>query len=155
MNKRILDILSYVMREIRDNSYEDIDLQLVVDILVEQGFSDQDISTAMSWLMHHGETIDRVLHGFPVGIPRPIWRQLNDLEKNAISPKAFGYLFHLRDLDILNDMEMENIIDRAVSLDINHIDVEDMQDLIAAVVLDFENSASQGYFQYTTTRLPH
>ena len=143
------------MREIRDNSFEDIDLQLVVDILLEQGFSDDEISTAMSWLMHHGETIDRVLQGYPAGVPRPVWRILNEMEKSAISPNAFGYLFHLRELELLNDMEMENIIDRAVSLQISHIDVEDMQDLIAAVVLDFENSASQGYFQYTTTRLPH
>jgi uncharacterized protein Smg (DUF494 family) len=155
MKKRILDILSFVIREIRDNSFDDIDLQLIVDILAEQGFSEQDISTAMSWLMHHGEAIDRILQGYPGVVPRPVWRQLNDLEKSAISPNAFGYLFHLRELKLLNDMEMEKIIDQAVSLQITHLNVEDMQDLIAAVVLDFEKSASQGYFQFTTTRLPH
>ena len=155
MNKRILEILTYVMREIRENSFEDLDLRLVLDILAEQGFSEDEISTAMSWLMNHGESIDRLLQGYPSSVPRPVWRLLNETEQHAISPKAFSYLFHLRELELLSDDVMERIIERAVSLRATQLTVDDMQDLIAAVVLDFENSASEGYFQFTSTRLPH
>ena len=155
MNKRILEILTFMMREIRENSFEDLDLHLILDILSEQGFSEEEISTAMSWFMHHGEIIDRLMQRYPSDVPRPVWRQLNETEQDAISPKAFSYLFHLRELELLSDNNMERIIERAVNLRTLHLSVDDMQDLIAAVVLDFEKNASDGYFQFTSTSLPH
>jgi uncharacterized protein Smg (DUF494 family) len=155
MNNHILDILALIMKEIQQSESEDLDLQLIIDILSEQGFSDDDISTAITWIMNNQNHIDRMIQGSPAGIPRPIWRHLNAGESNAISPRAYSYLFHLRELQLLSDDDMERIIERAVTLHISQIDIEDIQDLIAAVVLDFESSASDGYFQFTTTNLPH
>jgi len=155
MTKHIIEILSYVMKEIKENSFDEIDMQFIMDILAEQGFSDEDISSAMYWIMNHGENIDRLVQGSPDGVPKPVWRLLNERENDAISPSAFSYLFHLRELGLLSDDAMEKIIERATTLQLSQLDVEEMQDLIAAVVLDFENSASNGYFQFTATRLPH
>ncbi len=155
MNKRVLDILSIVMKEIRESFYGDIDLQLVMDILSDQGFTDDEISSAMNWLMSHGESIDRIIKGHPADVPKPVWRLLTHAEKEIISPEAYSYLFHLRELELLSDDEMERIIERAVSLQLPQLDVKEMQDLIAAVVLDFENSASEGFFQFNSTLLPH
>jgi uncharacterized protein Smg (DUF494 family) len=155
MNKRIIEILSYVIKEIKESSVDDIDLQFIVDVLAEQGFSDDDIENAMSWLNMNGETIDRIIQGPEYGLPKPVWRQLTEKEKESISPKAFSYLVHLRENDIVSDNAMETIIDRAMGLRLSALTVEEMQDLVAAVVLDFENSASNGYFQFTTNRLVH
>jgi len=155
MNKRVLDILSFVMKEIRENFFGDIDLQLIIDILSDQGFTDDEISSAMSWIMNHGESIDRIIKGHPADVPKPVWRLLTETEKDIISPEAYSYLFHLRELELLSDDEMERIIERAVSLQMSQLDVKEMQDLIAAVVLDFENSASEGFFQFNSTLLPH
>ena len=60
MDKRFLDVLTFVLNEIRENNDGDIDLQTVVDILEDEGFSEDEISSAMSWLMDHGEQLDRV-----------------------------------------------------------------------------------------------
>ncbi len=154
MNKRVLEILTYVMQEL-ETSFKDVDLQLVVDILSEQGFSEDEISVAMTWLLNNADQGVQVTNGQPPGIPRPLWRMLSETERNVISPKAFSYLFQLRELELLSDDIMENVIEKAVNLPSLYVDIEEMQDLIAAVVLDFENSASEGYFQYTVTRLPH
>jgi len=110
MNKRTLEIIAYMIREIRETSFDDIDLQLIMDILQEKGFSENEISAAMVWLVNHGETIDRMNKTGSSAVPRPVWRQLNEFERTAISPEAFGYLFHLRELNILNDDDMESII---------------------------------------------
>ena len=155
MNKRILEIIAYVMREIRETSLHDIDLQLLMDILLEKGFSEKEISAAMNWLMSHGETIDRMTKAKATPVPRPVWRQLIDYERNAISPEAFSYLFHLRELEILSDDDMESIIERAVNMKLPNLDVQDMQDIIVMVVLDFEQNASAGFFQFTANRLSH
>ncbi len=154
MNKRFLDILTFIINEIREQSRADVDLQTLVDMLEDEGFSEDEITSAMSWLMSHGENLDRVVGG-GVGFPRPLWRTLNDVEREAISPNAFSYLFHLRDLNLLSDDSMEKVIERAVGLRLFQMNVDEMKDLIAAIVLNFEDSASKGYFQFTSTSYPH
>lgn len=155
MNKRFLDVITFVINELQTNPYGDIDLQTIVDILEDEGFTADEISSAMSWLMNNGESLDRLTTGYAAHFPRPVWRTLNDREQEAISPTAYSYLFHLREMNILSDDKMEKVIDRAVSLRLLQMNVEDMKDLIAAVVLDFEDSASKGYFQFTSTQYPH
>ena len=110
---------------------------------------------AMAWLLNNEDDLPNLPATTRDFMPRPIWRKLNEVERDAISPKAFSYLFHLREMDILTDDSMEKVIDRAVNLRLDSMNVEDMKDLIAAVVLDFEDSASRGYFQFTTTRSRH
>lgn len=155
MNKRLLEIIAYAMKEIRDNTYDNIDLQFIMDVLLERGFSEEEISSAMAWLVNHGESIDRLIKKKSEGVPRPVWRQLNETERHAISPEAYSFLFHLREMELLNDDDMETIIERAVNIKLPSLDLEDMQDLIAIVVLDFESNASEGYFQYMANHLPN
>ncbi len=155
MNKRFLDVLTFVINEIQMNPQSDLDLQTLVDILEDEGFSQDEISSAMSWLMNNGESLDRIATGYASHFPRPVWRTLNEREQEAISPKAYSYLFHLREINVLSDDKMEKVIDRAVNLRLLQMNVEDMKDLIAAVVLDFEDSASKGYFQFTSTPYQH
>ena len=155
MNKRFLDVLTFVINEIQMNPQSDLDLQTLVDILEDEGFSQDEISSAVSWLMNNGESLDGIATGYASHFPRPVWRTLNEREQEAISPKAYSYLFHLREINVLSDDKMEKVIDRAVNLRLLQMNVEDMKDLIAAVVLDFEDSASRGYFQFTSTPYQH
>ena len=155
MDKRFLDVLTFVLNEISENSDGDLDLQTVIDVLEEEGFSEDDISSAMSWILNHGDQLDRITTEQKSNIPRPVWRSLNEIEEESITPKAYSYLFHLRELNILSDDNLEKVIDRAVDLRLMRMNVEDMKDLVAAVVLNFEDSASRGYFQFTSTRYPH
>jgi len=155
MDKRFLDVLTFVLEEIRENSNGDLDLQTIIDVMEDEGFSDDEIESAMSWLMNHGDRLDQITTEQKRAIPRPMWRTLNEIEEQSISPKAYSYLFHLRQLNVLTDDNMEKVIDRAVDLRLDQMNVEDMKDLVAAVVLNFEDSAAKGYFQFTTTRYPH
>ena len=155
MDKRFLDVLTFVLNEISENTDGDLDLQTVIDVLQEEGYSEDEISSAMSWIMNHGDPLDRITAEQQSDIPRPVWRSLNDIEEETISPNAYSYLFHLRELNILTDDNLEKVIDRAVDLRLMRMSVEDMKDLVTAVVLNFEDSASKGYFQFRATRYPH
>ncbi len=155
MDKSFLDVLTFVLDEIRESSNDDLDLQTIIDVMEDEGFSEAEIESAMTWLLNHGDQLDRISSEQQRFVPRPMWRALNDIEEQSISPKAYSYLFHLRELNVLTDDNMEKVIDRAVDLRLHHMNVEDMKDLVAAVVLNFEDSAARGYFQFTTTRYPH
>jgi uncharacterized protein Smg (DUF494 family) len=155
MDKNFLDVLTFMLDEIRENSDGDLDFQTIIDVMEDEGFSEDEISTAMSWIMNNGDQFDRITAEQQYNLPRPVWRSLSVREEQSISPKAFSYLFHLRELNILTDDSMENVIDRAVELRFFRMSVEDMKDLVAAVVLNFEDSAARGFFQFTTTSYPH
>ncbi len=71
MNKRFLDILTFIINEIREQSRADVDLQTLVDMLEDEGFSEDEITSAMSWLMSHGENLDRVVGGGAGGLACP------------------------------------------------------------------------------------
>ncbi len=154
MNKRFLDVLNFVLDEMSEDSSGDLDLETMVDAMQDEGFSDDEIQSAMSWIMSNGDSLERSSIQFSAVSP-PIWRMLNEIEEQSIPPKAYSYLLKLRRLNILTDDNLEKVIDRAVDLRLFNMNVEDMKDLIAAVVLNFEDSASKGYFQFTTTRYPH
>ena len=154
MDKRFLDVLNFVLDEMNENGTNDLDLETIVDVMQDEGFSDDEIQSAMSWIMNNGDSFEQSSIQLN-SVPRPMWRALNEIEEQTISPKAYSYLFHLRQLNILSDDNMEKVIDRAVDLRLFNMNVEDMKDLVAAVVLNFEDSASKGFFQFTTTRYPH
>ena len=153
MNKKIVKILSHLMQRINTSDLDESDLQMITDTLMDQGFTEDEIMAAIAWLSDTDD--DEPVQEFEFDLPRPVWRQLNEMEQEVISPHAFSYLFHLREMNILGDAEMERIIDRALRLDLDQIGVEDMQDLIAVVLLDFEKNASNGYFQFTSSHSPH
>jgi len=154
MNKKLFDVLELVLKEIRENVVGEVQLQTIIDMLYEHGFSDDEISLAMSWLLSSGDNLQQLVGSAPEGLPRPLWRNLNDEEREAISPSAYSFLFHLRELELLSDNKMEQVIDRAVRLNTSYLGVEDMKELITAVVLDYEDNASSGYFQFLSTSSP-
>lgn len=155
MDKRFLDVLTFVLDEIDENGSSDLDLETIVDVMQDEGFSDDEIQSAMTWILSQNNVLNSISTDQRSTVPRPMWRALNDIEEQTISPKAYSYLFHLRQINVLTDDNMEKVIDRAVDLRLNQMNVEDMKDLVAAVVLNFEESAAKGFFQFTTTRYPH
>lgn len=155
MDKKLFDVLEMVLKELQSSYAGEIPVQHVIDFLEEKGFSEDEISLAMSWLLGNEETAENLVDKPETSLPRPMWRSLNEDEQDAISPNAFGYLFRLRELDILTDTMMERIIDQAVRLHTNNLDVEDMKELVTAVVLDYEDNASSGFFQFLSNQNPH
>ncbi|HNR66520.1 MAG TPA: DUF494 family protein [bacterium] len=156
MNKNILRILAHILQEMKSPDFDDTDLQTITEMLMDRGFSEEEVMQAISWLDeleeddYHAIDQDDFLH-----LPRPIWRQMNALEKDIISPSAFSYLFRLRESGMIADAEMERIIDRATRLDLQQVNVEEMKDLVAVVLLDVEKNASDGYFQFFVNQQPH
>ena len=155
MDKKLFDVLEMVLKELEESYAGEIPVQHVIDFLEEQGFTEDEISLAMSWLLGDENTAQNFVDKPEKTFPRPMWRSLNEDEQEAISPNAFGYLFRLRELEILTDTMMERIIDQAVRLHTNNLDVEDMKELVTAVVLEYEDNASSGFFQFMSNQNPH
>ncbi len=136
MQERIVEIIVYLIHEMQtDKRLGEIDLR----VLSDRGYTQNEISTAFSWLfdkIHLGDNIlsegnRRLAHSH---------RVLHDSERAVISPEAYGYLLELRELGLLDDMDIEVTIDRIMMAGFGSVSITEMKSVVASVIFDYDDS---------------
>ena len=138
MNERIVEILMYIMSEMQSNKgIADID----VGDLKEKGYTQSEISAAFSWLYDTMKLNDAgVRHeSTPVAGSR---RVLHEVEKQMLSTEAQGYLIQLRELDLLDDRDVELVIEKVVLSGFEKLTPSELQELVASVLLSKTGNGS-------------
>ena len=133
MNDRVVEILAYIMTEIRGQKSNPDKLELISRHLVPGGYSQHQICFAFSWLFerYRGES-EEVFSISPAS--RGSFRVLHEVEKAVIAPDAHGYLLQLKQLRLVTDVDMENIIERAMMSGVARITAADVKALVASVL---------------------
>lgn len=153
MNERVIEILVYIMSEIRNRRSGIGRLEALSQDLLEQGYSESEISSAFAWLFERmDQDLERLDDDFEL-IGQPTFRILHEAERKVIRPEAYGYLLQLHDLGIIDEAEMEEVIDRAMMLGANTVDVDTMRSIVASVLFntDFPFGSSSLFFEGNTT----
>ena len=131
MKERIVEILIYIMSEMQSRKgFVDID----VGDLRNQGYSQSEISAALSWLYDNLKLQEvGVSHeGRPAEGSR---RVLHEVEKQMLSIEAQGYLIQLRELGLVDDRDLEVVIERVVLSGFEKLSPTELQEIVAAVLL--------------------
>jgi len=139
MYERIVDIITYVLSELKQNKkLADIDL----NILRDKGYSSSEISTAFSWL------VDRIEFNNP---SQPLnisdvnsFRILHDAEKELFTEFAWGELVQMQSLGIINTDQIEQIIERALLSGVFKIYSFFLKNMIASFIFNATNSTTPG-----------
>jgi uncharacterized protein Smg (DUF494 family) len=103
MKERIVEILIYLMSEMQENkTLQDIDL----GDLKNKGYTQSEISAAYSWIFENMQNSppQPLPSGRPAGSSR---RVLHDAEKLVFSTESQGYLIQLRELGLLDEVDLE------------------------------------------------
>lgn len=132
--EKIIEIIVYLLNELRNNKQlGEVDLEN----LTKLGYSANEINTAFSWVyskIHAGESIFKSeIKG------HKSFRILHELEKNVISPEAYGYLIQLHELGLINDSDIEVIIERVMLSSYSKVDAPDMKAYVAAFLLGVDD----------------
>jgi len=136
--ERVIEIIVYLLTEMKENKQlSEVDVQR----LTRLGYTQNEINTAFSWVyskIHSGEKIfsDDTLE------PRS-HRMLHEVEKNVLEPEAFGYLIQSRELGLISDMDIENILDRIMGSGYMKVTEEDIKYFLAAYLLDIEDASNK------------
>jgi len=153
MNEKVVEILVYIMKEIRSTDQGMGKLDLLSEELVQKGYTENEISSAFSWLFDRiKDNFDELLANTGPTLPSS-FRVLHDVEKMIITPEAYGYLIQLKELGLLDATETEAIIDRALMLGTSRVTLEDMKAIVASSLFNpeglFDNSGqtSDNFFQ--------
>ena len=67
-------------------------------------------------------------------------RRIHVTERAVITPEAHGYLIQLRELGLLDDMEVETAIDRIMMAGFGQVGMQEMKSVIASIMFDYDDS---------------
>jgi uncharacterized protein Smg (DUF494 family) len=130
MKERIVEILIYLMSEMEENkTLKDIDLS----DLKGKGYTQSEISAAYSWIFENmqASTPGALRSGRPTGSSR---RVLHDAEKLVFSTESQGYLIQLRELGLLDEIDLETAIERAMVAGYEKLTIGEVRQIVAAIL---------------------
>lgn len=155
MNERVVEILVYIMNEIRGNSPETTKLDVLSRDLLQRGYTENEISYAFSWLFDRYKTDFEELVRNTGSTLSNSFRILHDLERMVITPAAHGYLLQLRALEILDDGDLEQIIERAMMVGSPRIDESEIKSLIASTLFNPQGLPDGSFFFFEHSKIIH
>ena len=146
MNERVVEILVYIMSEMRRNQNLSRNLDSLSSNLIQKGYSEGEISSAFSWLMDRmnsesEEIIEKRGPAFNSSV-----RHLHEIEKSILSVEAHGYLIQLQELGIINEFDLEQILERGLMLGVSTVSVEDIKAVVAGMLIGSEDRARDSFF---------
>lgn len=100
-----------------------------VSELTKRGYTDSEISAALSWILERGEG-----HADPSEFGS--FRVLHGLEAEVITPEAWGLLVSYHNLGFLTNADIEQIVERAMIMGGETLmDVPEIRALVAVYVM--------------------
>ncbi len=146
MNERVVEILIYIMSEIRRNRSVTNKLDILSQSLIQKGYSENEISSAFSWLMDRlNNEAEEIIPTQEPSLKYSI-RHLHAIEKAVISIEAHGYLIQLRELGIIDHLDQEQILERAMMSGTPEVDMDDVKAVVAAMLFSSDNLENGSYF---------
>ncbi len=131
---RILDIIVFVLSEMKNNiKLMDVDTSK----LAKKGFSKTEINTAFNWICSNIDTGYRLFTSHTEDSKS--FRKLHPVESRLIGSESYGFLIQMKELGMINNMEMENIIDRIISSTTERVDLTEMKFIISTFIFDQNN----------------
>ncbi len=145
MKTEVLDILMYIFETYLDDDQSILPSQdSVISELSRIGFREDNVTKAFNWLDDLAELKDQST--LVEQIDKRNIRSFTTREKEKIDPAARAQLMSLVELDVISPVQRELIIDKALALDIDAIDREQMRWVILMVL--FNMPESEGSFTW-------
>jgi len=149
MKAEVFDILMYLFETYLDDVQSDIPSEESIrNELAKIGFQDAKVNKAFDWLDDLSFLTDDFAYKDAL---HKSWRNpsvnhspriFNQLETNKFAQQAQGLLIELVELGIISAGQRELIIDKALALDIAHINQEQMKWVILMVLFNQPDSAA-------------
>ena len=137
MDERLIEIIVAIVDKLVDRGTGADTVESITRSLMFEGYSAQEINTAFMWLYH---TVDESF--FEEGKilltdkSRGTVRVLNDFERTMITPEAYGYILQLSQLGLLDNLQVEELIDRAMYSCGDMVELIDVKRIVPSIILE-------------------
>jgi uncharacterized protein Smg (DUF494 family) len=137
VDERLVELIIAIVDRLVDHEISSQTVEGLTQSLIADGYNVGEINTAFMWLYH---TVDesffeegRIL---PQYGPKDTLRMLNDFEKSLITPQAYGYILQLSQLGLLDDLQIEELIERAIYTCNDMVELNDLKRLVPSIILE-------------------
>ena len=137
--ERIMEIIAWVI-----GSHEKGAPLTAVDTseLYKQGYTDGEISAAISWILERGQQAIDAMHN---GVESDSFRVLHGIESEVITKEAWGMLLSYQNLGFLSNEDIEQIIERAMVMGGETlVDMEELRAIVAVYVMNLDQDSMSG-----------
>ncbi|NCN42080.1 DUF494 domain-containing protein [bacterium] len=153
MNTRVMDVVGFIgqyFSEYEEDSFEQDELN---DALVDQGFSTGEIKEAFRWIEE--KTLAEGLSKKPMLETQlsPSLRVLSKIEAMRITPEAHGVLIGLHGRGVIDQLIVDEIIDRAMALSGPEVGPRTIRRIAALTVFVRMQNEWREWLQLNTTVL--
>lgn len=135
MKETVFDVLMYLFNNYLDDEYEiNSDQDFLKNELMQAGFDDKQVNKAFDWLEslseqdrqdRAGNSASRISH-----------RIFNDQEMDRLNSECRGLITYLEQANILDAQDRELVIDRAMALESEEIDLYQLKWVVLMVLLN-------------------
>lgn len=146
MNDRVMEILVYIMTEIRQKKKGLGELSVLSRDLLQRGYTESEINSAFSWLLERMQNGLDEVHDSGESAFHQSTRFLHEIERMVIAPEGYGYLLQLHELGLITHAELENIIERAMMLGSTKVTLEDIKTLVVSMLFGSDSFTDGSYF---------
>jgi len=137
MDERLVEIIISIVDRLVDKSVSSKTVESLTHTLITEGYGIGEINTAFMWLYH---TVDESFFEEGTVIPeygiKSTLRMLNDFEKSLITPQAYGYILQLSQLGLLDDLQIEELIERAIYTCVETVELNDVKRIVPSIILE-------------------
>ena len=151
MDQRIVEILMYVIGQIRSHRMEREEVEGLSDDLLKKGFTPREVAAALSFFIERFQKRTKRDAQDAIDLPRA-HRVLHGVEKLFIKPDAYGYLLQLCHLGVLDAEDLEAILERVLVIGDMSIDRDEVK---RVVVLHLLESDPRGWLGPTHISFAH
>jgi uncharacterized protein Smg (DUF494 family) len=140
MQEKIVEIILHLINGLKDNNPIE---ETVVEELIQKGYTQTEISAAFSWLYDKIKIGETLLYG-KKDMSEKSYRVFHEAEKLFFTPEAQGYLIQCYELDLIDELQMEYIIDRAIFSGLGKVGIEEIKSFVLYTLFDLDDSDNTG-----------
>jgi|GEM_PF-1236128 len=137
MDPRIMDAVGFIGQFVSDHWEAMFGQDDINYALQDQGFSHEEITRAFRWIEDHtlGELSSRPTSKVTARMQPPS-RVLSSIESMKISPRAFGALVSLYERGVMDILQFEEVIERAMKTPGDSVSSRQMKRLAALTLFN-------------------
>lgn len=145
MDPRVMDAVGLIGQFVSDHGEIVFAHEDLKSVLFDHGFSSNEISSAFGWIEEHtlGSRIADAGSGSSAKSPaqspaqiKPSMRILSSIEAMKITPEAYGALLSLYERGVVDILQFEEIIERALSMPDDTVEARLMKRLASLVLFN-------------------
>lgn len=141
MQEKIVEIILHLVTDMRNQNFLD---ENTINKLVDEGYTQSEISTAFSWLYDKVQLGENLFTAEDQGKESSSHRHFHEAEKLVFTPEARGYLMQCYELGLIDQWDIEFIVDRVMYTGFSRVSINEIKSLIAAAIFDYDDSDKIG-----------